>query len=281
MIRSVLVALDSGENMDIVLKYGLELAQYFESEVHGIHVLDVRKLYSPFMEDVLYSAGLSSVPNLQSLVRERMQKLKNILHSAWKHGTDQHQLKGTFQCPEGIVSEELANEARKHDLLVIGTKGENFQLSQLLVGSTFNEVVQLVNRPILVVPDQVNRFYVRRVLVAYDGSPRSNNALHFVIQSVRDYNLECELVVCKDEALLNAENVLNEAKEILQRASIQFNARLIQGPASQMILDHAVVSNCDLICMGRYSGAFIKDLFVGGVARQVLTKSQIPILLMQ
>ena len=53
MIRSVLVALDSGENMDIVLKYGLELAQYFESEVHGSHVLDVRKLYSPFMEDVL------------------------------------------------------------------------------------------------------------------------------------------------------------------------------------------------------------------------------------
>ncbi len=81
MIRSVLVALDSGENMDIVLKYGLELAQYFESEVHGIHVLDVRKLYSPFMEDVLYSAGLSSVPNLQALVRERMEKLKSILHS--------------------------------------------------------------------------------------------------------------------------------------------------------------------------------------------------------
>tara|TARA_Y100000589_G_scaffold147656_2_gene141170 strand:+ start:2912 stop:3757 length:846 start_codon:yes stop_codon:yes gene_type:complete len=281
MIRSVLVALDSGENMDIVLKYGLEMAQYFESQAHGIHVLDIRKLYSPFMEDVLYSAGLSSVPNLQGLVRERMMKLKEILHAAWKHGVDQHQLKGAFQCPEGIVSEELANEARKHDLLVIGTKGENFQLSQLLVGSTFNEVVQLVNRPIMVVPNQVSRFYIRRVLVAYDGSPRANNALHFVIQSVRDYNLECELIVCKDETLLNAEDILKEAQEILERASIEFKARLIQGPASQMILDHATVSNSDVICMGRYSGALIKDLFVGGVARQVITQSQIPILLMR
>ena len=159
MIRSILVALDTGENMSFVLKYGLELAQYFDAQLHGIHVLDARKLYSPFIEDVLYSAGLVSMPNLQDLVKERMTKVSQILHSSWQNGTAEYDLEGKFYSHEGIVSEELAKEARKHDLLVVGTRGENFQLSQLLVGSSFNEVVQLVNRPILVVPDQVKKFY--------------------------------------------------------------------------------------------------------------------------
>lgn len=281
MIRSVLVALDSGENMSLVLKYGLELAQYFDSQLHGIHVLDARKLYSPFLEDVLYSAGLVSMPNLQDIVRDRMTKVSQILHSSWQNGIEEYDLDGEFYAPEGIVSEELAREARKHDLLVVGTRGENFQLSQLLVGSSFNEVVQLVNRPILVVPDQVKKFYVKRILVAYDGSVRSNNALHFVIQSVRDHNLECELLVCKDSELLNAEDILAEAQEILKRSEISFNSRLIYGTPSQIIMEHSEATNCDVVCMGRYGGDLMKDLFIGGVARQVLRYSKIPVLLMQ
>lgn len=279
MIRSTLVALDSGENSAIVLKYGLELAQYFKAQMHGMHVLDARKLYSPFIEDVLYSAGLVSMPNLQDVVRERMLKIHNILQSSWQDGLQEYEIEGEFHGPEGIVSEELSKEARKHDLLVVGTRGENFRLSQLIVGSTFNEVVQLVNQPILVVPNQVTKFYIKRVLVAYDGSVKSNDALHFVIQSVRDHNLECELLVCKDSNLLNAEAVLSEAQEILERAEINYSARMIQGEASQMIVEHAYVSNCDVICLGRYGGDFIKDLFLGGVARQVLRQSEIPVLM--
>ena len=151
----------------------------------------------------------------------------------------------------------------------------------MLVGSSFNEVVQLVNRPILVVPDQVKKFYIKRVLVAYDGSVRSNNALHFVIQSVRDHNLECELLVCKDSKLLNAEEILSEAHEILERSEISFNSRLVHGAPSQVIMEHSLATNCDVICMGRYGGDLMKDLFIGGVARQVLRYSKLPVLLMQ
>ncbi len=280
MIKSILVGLDSGENTALVQKYALELGLYFEAETHGIHVLDVRKLYSPFVEDLLYSAGLASVPDLQSIVRERLDGMASLLEHNFGEELEKHGLKGEFHLKEGLVGEELTRESRKHDLLVIGTKGEHYSVGELLLGSTFSEVIRSVSRPILVVPEHCKRFYIKRVLVAYDGSDKSSNALRFVTEAVRDYNLEIEVLVCDDGILEDPRSALDEAGSYLNHHGVKHALRLVKGEAAECILEHAGSTNCDAVALGSYSRGLVKSLFLGSVAREILEQTAIPALLM-
>lgn len=279
MMDSILVGLESGDNFPIVQKYALEIGKYFQAEVHGIHVIDVRKLYSPFVEDVLFSAGLASVPNLQEMVRQRLDKICTLLKDEFEANIKDYGLKGDFESFEGVVSKELARQARSHDLLVIGTKGENFGIKDILLGSTFNEVIRTVNVPIVAVPKDCNKFFIRRVLIAYDGSEKSHKALRFIANSVKEHNLEIELITVRDGNLEEYKKVFEEGQEYLKRKEVKFQARLIQGQGEDVILSHAQASKCDLIAMGAHGGG-LKDYFVGSLANQVLENTSLPVVLM-
>jgi len=279
MIKSLLVGLDSGENRDIVQKYALELGSYFGARVTGIHLLDLRKLYSPFVEDLLYSAGLASIPDLQSLVRERLEKLGETIREDFERSLNEFRLQGECLLQEGVVSHELCKEARKHDIMVLGTKGEHSSITEIILGSTFSEMLRIVAQPILVVPEACNRFYIRRILVAYDGSGKSSNALRFAAQSVRDYNLEIEVVVCDDGSLEDAEATYEEASAFLKTHDVKWGGRIIKGGAADCLLEHAQTTNCDVLAFGASHSGVVRELFLGSVARQLLENTKIPCLM--
>lgn len=279
-LKSVLVGLTRGENLGIVEKYALEIGRYFGAEVHGIHVIDVRKLYSPFVEDVVYSSGFASIPNCQSVVSDHLEKIAALVQEHFEKSLSDYQLPGTFLLKKGVVSHEIASETRKHDLLVIGTKGEFFALQEVLLGTTFSEVVRCVNRPVVVVPVNCSRFYLRRILVAYDGSEKANNALNFVISSVRNYNLEVELLVVDDGSLVSPPDIYREAEVFLNRHNIRWTGRLVKGVAVECILEHAAAAKCDMLAFGTFSSG-IRRLFVGSVAESLLEQTELPTLLMR
>lgn len=279
-LKSILVGLAQGENLAIVEKYALEIAKYFGAEAHGIHVIDVRKLYSPFVEDVVYSTGFASIPNCQSVVSDHLEKVAGAIKEHFEQSLSEYKLRGDFLLKRGIVSSEIANEAKKHDLLVIGTKGEFFALQDILLGTTFSEVVRRVNRPVVVVPANCGRFYLRRILVAYDGSEKANNALSFVAGSVRNYNMEVELLVVDDGSIVSPEKVYEEAEILLNRHAVKWAGRIVKGIAVECILSHARAARCDMLSFGTFSSG-IKRLFVGSVAEGLLEQTELPVLLMR
>ncbi len=267
------------ENREIVQKYALELGSYFGARVTGLHVLDLRKLYSPFVEDLLYSAGLASVPDLQSLVRERLERVAETIREDFDHSLEEYDLTGECFLQEGIVSQELAKEARKHDILVLGTKGENSAISEIILGSTFAEMLRAIHQPMLIVPEACSRFYIRRILVAYDGSGKASSALRFAAQSVKEYNLEIEVVVCDDGHIEDAEECYGEAEAFLKSHEVKWAGRIIKGEASECLLEHAHTTSCDVMALGTSSSGVMKTLFIGSVARQILESTEIPVLL--
>ncbi|MCJ8346632.1 universal stress protein [bacterium] len=279
VIKNILVGLDSSENQIIVRKYALEIAKFLKAKVNGIHVVDVRKLYSPFVEDIFYSAGMATVPDLQKLVDERLQKINDVLKEGFEDALQEYKLQGEFIEKQGTVPEEIASTAKSHDLLVIGTKGEHTSISEILLGSTFSQLVLGVSKPVIVVPEQCKRFYIKKILIAYDGSKHSNHALEIITQSVKDHDFELELLVVDNGHLRNVQETLNEAEKYLSNHEVTWVSRIVEGPACACILEHAKATKCDMIAIGAYSSSSIKDFFIGSVAREVLEETTYPILL--
>lgn len=281
MIKSILVGLESAENNPIVTKYALELARFFDARVQGVHVVDIRKLYSPFVEDVFYSMGMASVPNFQDLVRRRLLEITEVLKDAFLDALAKAGVKGEFHSQEGVVSEVLTQEAHKNDLLVIGTKGERFKVAEILLGSTFEEVVRRVNRPVIVVPAGCERFYVKRVLLAYDGSDKASNALQFVASAIDGRDIELEVLVVQDSLILDAPAALEEARKYLAGRSIAARYNLLQGEAASLIHQHAALHHCDMIVMGSYDPSFLRNLLLGSTTDELLAQARLPVLLMR
>lgn len=281
MIKSILVGLESADNNPIVTKYALELARYFNARVHGVHVVDIRKLYSPFVEDVFYSMGMASVPNFQDLVRKRLSDITEVLKDGFLDAMEKAGVAGDFHSVEGVVSEVLTTEAHKNDLLVIGTKGERFRVAEILLGSTFEEVVRRVNRPIIVVPSGCERFYIKRILLAYDGSDKASNALQFVANALEGRGISLELLVVQDSMIPDASAAMEEARKYLSGRDLEVRYSLLQGEAAPLIHQHAALHQCDMIVMGSYDPSFLRNLLLGSTTDDLIAQAKLPVLLMR
>ena len=130
----------------------------------------------------------------------------------------------------------------------------------------------------------------RKILVAFDGSKSSQNALRqaikfqetekawiMVLVVLPPYEGDLEIIGVSDiKSVLEGSSgkLIAEAKEIAwaERASIITNVE--QGQAYEKIVDVADAENCDIIVMGRHGVHKIEKMLMGSVTSRVIGYSQ-------
>lgn len=126
----------------------------------------------------------------------------------------------------------------------------------------------------------------KKILVAFDGSDSSKNALRQaiklahtekswikVVSVVPDYQGDLELIgVSNIESAIRgpAEKLLEEAKKIAAAEGIVVLTDVEQGEAYERIVDVAESENCDLIVMGRKGHHRLERALLGCVTARVI-----------
>jgi len=126
----------------------------------------------------------------------------------------------------------------------------------------------------------------RKILVAFDASPSSENALRQalafaekedswvkVLAVVPSYEGELELVGVRNmEAALRGpvEGLIKSAREIAGPDSANLITNVEQGEAYEKIVDIADAENCDLIVMGRRGLRHLERMLIGSVTERVI-----------
>ncbi|OGQ97529.1 MAG: hypothetical protein A2521_10045 [Deltaproteobacteria bacterium RIFOXYD12_FULL_57_12] len=122
----------------------------------------------------------------------------------------------------------------------------------------------------------------RKILVAYDGSPSSRNALRQaftlanwikVVAVIPDYMGDLDLTGIsniKEVILGPGQKLLAEAKEIAQAEKMNILTDLEQGEPYERIVQVAAEENCDLIVMGRRGHSRLERELMGGVTARVI-----------
>jgi nucleotide-binding universal stress UspA family protein len=75
------------------------------------------------------------------------------------------------------------------------------------------------------------------------------------------------------------EQNLAAAKKLLDRAGLDYQARVLVGPIAETIAKHAKSSRCDLIMIGSHGRTAIADALIGSTASKVLHIADVPVLL--
>ncbi len=77
------------------------------------------------------------------------------------------------------------------------------------------------------------------------------------------------------------ERALAESKRLLDKAGIQYQAKVLAGPISQTIIKQCRVKRCDLIFMGMRGMGSLGGMLLGSTATKVVHLAAVPVVLVK
>jgi nucleotide-binding universal stress UspA family protein len=182
---------------------------------------------------------------------------------------------GEVSFETGNVAEHINERASWNDLVVVHLDHppEDGPLGRLQSG--FQKIIQSSPRPVLAVPSVSE---MSRALLAYDGSPKAEEALFLSAYLASQWGTALVVLGATDEAENQAETE-GRAKAYLESQRIEASYVRECGPSGDVILKAAEEEGCDLIVMGGYGAAPVVQVIQGSVVDQVLREFTRPVLI--
>jgi nucleotide-binding universal stress UspA family protein len=177
----------------------------------------------------------------------------------------------------GVVANEIAEQAKTADLVVIGHRGVNERFSTGLLGSTAESVTRKSPKPVFACT--LAFAPCTAPLLAYDGSQRASAAMQAAAEFCTTMQLPLTvLTVNKDEAA--GRRVLAEAESYLRAYRLAITYELQQtGNAPERIANFIKERRHDLLFIGAYGHSRIIEMVLGSTTEYVLRNSNCPVFL--
>ncbi len=278
MIKSILATLDGSEHSETAAQYALWLAERLQATVVGMHVIDVVSIEGSgaFLHDVSGSLGFEPYLDFSSKMREALQERGRMVLEQFLAVCNERGLRADTHLATGIVANEICEQARTADLVVVGHRGVNERFSTGLLGGTTESVTRKCPKPVLVSPLEFRP--IRRPLLAYDGSQRAAAAMHEAAELAAGLGLPLTVLhVGKSDAA--AERVLDEARRYLATHRIEAEFLERPGHANETILSTMTDGDHDLLVIGAYGHSRIIEMVLGSTTEYVLRNAAAPVFL--
>lgn len=276
MIKSILVTLDGSEHAQAATQYAVWLAERLQATVVGLHVIDVVSIEGSFLHDVSGSLGFEPYLDFSSKMREVLQERGRTLLEGFLQATGERKVRADTTLTTGIVANEICEQARTADLVLVGHRGVNERFSTGLLGGTTESVTRKCPKPVLVCPARFRP--ITRPLLAYDGSPRAAAAMHQGAELAAALRLPLTVLhVGKDAG--TTEKVLDEARRYLATYELEVETLTRSGHANETILDVMAEGGHDLLVIGAYGHGRIIEMVLGSTTEYVLRNASAPVFL--
>jgi nucleotide-binding universal stress UspA family protein len=232
------------------LDQALVVAQREAGRVHGLHV-------------VASDADKNDEQNRQRQVE-------------FEQHCQQANIPGELSFETGRVVRTICNQARWADLVVIHLSHLPRSQPGDRLRSGFGTLVRSCPRPILAVPGPGSP--LQRALLAYDGSPKANEALFVAAYLAGKWQIPL-VVVTVLEAEQITSDTLKYAQAYLETRNVTATFVQEQGTVTWAIIRTAQLYESDFIIMGGYGFNPVIEVMLGSEVDQILRAKQWPVLI--
>lgn len=253
-LRSILVYLAPSTNAQGVLQVGIHLARRHDARLVGLQSVPEKTRTSP--------AGVSA---LEQAFREQAGKWQLSHEWCWASGDQQ----------TGLV-----REARAHDLLVIGHAPPRGRRLWPQSNHLLESVLIKSGHPLIAVPHEGSFTRVgERVLVAWSGAREAARAVEGAMPILE----KADQVTLVTADLRSGDALsIDHLVAVLERHEVNVavrGARSLGRSIGEVLLSEAHALQCDLLVMGGYGHAPIREHLFGGVTYFVIEHATVPVLL--
>ena len=251
LFHDILVTISGAETGWLALSQAGEFARRENGVLHGLHVLT------------------SDDP----VNRERGQQILD----EYAFRCQSMGLTYTTSLAVGKIEQEIISRARWSDLVVINQRREHGQWADIPLGTIFHSVAEKTTRPILAVPG-TSVCAPHTLLLAYDGSPKSREALFVMRELVTRWQV-AGVIVTVASPRTNRE-LLDAARQYVGKTGHStVKAYYETGAPHEVILQMMRQEDADLLILGGYGYQPLLKVFLGSTVDRILREAWFPVLI--
>lgn len=264
--RTILVELGGDDGLEPRLQTARALAGRFDAALVGMHVMP-----PPFVPMADGGAMPYLAPELIEAQRKANQEVKERVKGIFRSICGDEP-KAIWQEAEGGRGQLLAKAAHTTDLLL----ARRARVGGTDEADVLDDVVTAAGVPVLALPPDVSGEFGQTALVAWNGSREAARAVHDALPLLHEAK-RVILNAVGDEAA----TTLEAAAAMLRRHGLAVQADKVDEPdgnAGEVLLAQAAAHAADLLVMGAYGHARLRELVFGGATRHILREATLPVL---
>jgi nucleotide-binding universal stress UspA family protein len=274
MYRTIVVHLDRGPRSAERLELGFTLADAFDSNLVGLFALSA----TPIPAYALAEAG-DMVKD--AALRQRTEATRNAA-AAFRVAASRHgRSRSEWRASSRDALDAVRLSGRYADLVVVGQDDGNGDASGI-ANHFADDLVLSVGRPVLVVPYAGSFPRVgRRVLIAWNASREAARAVTDALPLLARAQA-VEVTAFEPQQSDHGDIPGADISLFLARHGVKVTASQQRGDGldvGSQILSRAADYDADLIVMGAYGHARMREVVLGGVTRTLLASMTVPVLM--
>lgn len=269
-MRSVLLHINRDTGQNARLQAAIDVVRTFESKLVCLQT-------SPWQAYV-YSGdpfGMTYLPpDAFQSAREAEMEDRNIIESQLeREGIDWE-----WRHVEGIAAHTLAEHATLTDLVVLSRPGPKETILPRITPLAADLAIH-IRTPVLVVPAEDKRFASKgNAMIAWNGSAEAGHAVRLSLSLLGAADEVHIVVVSEGELVVPAEDL----SEHLKRHGI--SSRIHHRPGGEMSIAETLIAAADefgaaYIVQGAYGHSRVRETVLGGVTREMILQSPVPMVL--
>lgn len=278
--KTITVFLDASPSGIKRTEHAIALAQRWRAHLIGVHVVSAGMTLSTSMSFVRGDVAIVDVIAFADRVNDEAEAASVLMGEHFRSLCAASKISGEFHpVMRGNPAAEAILTSFYSDLVIVGHPepcGLPYDLSSegLLFASS---------APLLIVPNAWEGDTIGdRILVGWNASPQARRAVSDAMAFLVAANSVRVLVV--DGAVSNPmeKDAGVEIAQLLLRHGARVEVEKVDSRDSaiaQVILDQAMQTASDLLVVGAYSHARLRELLFGGTTRSLLAKMAVPVLL--
>ena len=264
--RTILVDLGDDDRLEPRLQVARGLAERFDAVLVGMHVMLPPYIPAVYGEAVAY-VGTDLIEAQRATNQEIRDRVKAVFGKLCGEAP-----KALWLEAEGYRDDLLAEAAKTADLVLASRTGAE----RSDVPDVLDQLVTAAGIPVLAVPAEASVDIGRTVLVGWNGAREATRAAHDALPFLLGAKRVILCAVGEDAA-----TSLGAAVAMLQRHGVPVDAQQVDGQdanAGEVLLAQAAAQGADLLVMGAYGHARLRELVFGGATRHVLRTAKLPVL---
>jgi len=274
-LKTIAIGCDHSPQSERALELAIKLARGLRSRITIYHVLDLIAIEGwlfPSPTEGWFGSPFSLSATIEAYLKQGARTLQERCEGILRR----EGVPGEFQILRGVVSEELLRVTKKHDLFLLGKKGEHARFHNRILGSVAERIARHGECPILIVGDHPPE--IRRILVGFDGSPLSYDALELSTLFARSLSLELHISAV-EKNIASAEKKLSLLQNDPRFSTAEITLHPLEGKIPyKAILLKAKEIGADLIAVGARGEKGISRLWVGSTFTALLHESSFHLL---
>jgi len=250
LFTDILVPLSGAETGWHALDQALGIAQRERGRIQGLHVVPA--------EDQINSEGTE------------------VVQAEFNLRCEAAGVPGQLAIETGGIARKICERTRWTDLIVVSLAYPPPSQPVARMGSGFRTMIRRCTSPVLAVPEAPSP--LDNVLLAYDGSPKADEALFVATYVSGRWKTSLTVVTVTENESISPET-LAHAQRYLESHGVQGTYLEESGATPEVILKTAENQGSNLIIMGGYGHSPVLEVVLGSAVDQVLRDSRQPTLI--